>query len=778
MTPVHEEHAPVPSGFGAELRRLRLLANLTQEGLAGKSGVSPRTISELERGARRTPQFSSAEMLADALELRAEERSSFFDLVRGERLLPGERAGTSAVVPAPGLPILGRETELSELRRLFDIGQRLVTLVGSGGIGKTRLALEFAAAQQPRSVIWTPCDSLSAAAEVMPAALRAAGITERTDQLPSARLAQVLRGRRTLLVLDNLEHLIDVAGEVADLLDAAPELRILATSREPLRLKVETVLPLAPLAPPGGPSLEALRASPAVELFSRSTPQGFLPDQELLEAGHIVSLLDGLPLAIELAAAQTRTLSVGMIGDLLDRVGLPALGSWRDGAQRFRTMDAAVRWSIDLLPPETRQLMRALSVFRGGCDLDAVVDLVDQLGSPALVAELPRLLGSSILRETPGLGGEARLSMLEPVRMVAFADLVAAGEERAVRGAHLAVMENLAARASRSQLSRDAAAALRSFSAERANLMAALDHALATGNARSAITLGNALGFWWEQIGEVRTANGQLPRIIAIDDASSPTRDRWLIRWLAALLAQEAGDYETLRRLAAEVLDIASDAGDREGQALAGIAQALWLQSAEETIGPALDQLDRAIALVEGSDYWLAEGYACSLRAAFRFYGTGETDRPLPDFRRALAIFDAHAPQLSEIPLLNMSAALQAAGRGDEALTTVRSALALNETFMNPLVEALGAWRLALLMSEDASAADAARAARMLGVVDGLMDRYGYVSDQLMRDQTGAARARLARLLGDGCDAAVAEGRDLVEPTGAGPRILEIAGIA
>ncbi|MFM9105861.1 MAG: ATP-binding protein [Chloroflexota bacterium] len=767
--------------FGELLRRWRVRAGLSQEDLAERSGVSLSTVSGLERGRRRAPQPGSAKLLADALGLSGEERATFFATIESDRVAPGRQPRAVFSLPAAGAPILGRDRELAEIARLFDGGARLVTLLGPGGVGKTRLALQVAWAESRRMAIWTGCELLASSAEVMPAAMRAAEAPERPGMTPVEQLARAVQGRPALLVLDNLEHLIDVAGEIASLLEAAPDLRVLTTSREALALKREAVRAVPPLPVPAGETGAALRSSPGVALFGRSTPEGSLPDADLAAAARVVTLLDGLPLAIELAAARRRALSVEAIAGLLEQVGLPALGQWREGVARFRTFEAAVRWSTDLLPPDARRLMRTLAAFRGGFTAGQAADLAARLGAPGLAAELPALLDASIVRERASggpdgaLGTEPRYSMLEPVRLAAQADLEAAGETRAARDAHLGQMTDLAARASAGQLGPDAAAALAEFARERANLIAALEHACATGQAGPAIRLANALGFWWDQIGGLREANLWLPRVLALDDGLAPARARWLLRWLASQLAMQAGEYERQRSLADEAMAIAREAGDREGQAMAEIALALWLQTAAGRLEESLAGLDRAIALSEGSDHWLAEGYGRALRAAFRLYGTGETERPLAVFGDCRRIFRRRAPHLSQVPLVNLSVALQATGRHDEALAAVREALALNETFANPLVQALGAWRLAVLLSEEPAPASQEAAARMLGVSDWLLDWYGYAGDQMMRQESDAARERLAGALGPGLEAAIAEGRALAEREGAGLRLLEIA---
>ncbi|MFM9105535.1 MAG: ATP-binding protein [Chloroflexota bacterium] len=779
------------ASFAATLRRLRLAAGLTQERLAERSGVSPSTISELERGSRHAPQGASADMLAGGLGLSAEDRAAFFAAIAASRVPPGPRPAQAPALPEPRWPIHGREGELDHLRAELASGARWVTLVGEGGIGKTRLALELAHRLRDEGlpVSWAAAEALRTPGDVLPAIAAAMGVAGRTSVPVVQRIGrEVAAEGRALVVLDNMEHLLDAAGDLQEMLDAAPGLALLATSRERFQVRDETVLALDPLPLPAGTAADDAAANPRVTLFfdrgaGRTPAQP--SDADLAAAARIVRLLDGMPLAIELAAARRGMLSATAIADLLDQSGLRALGRWRDGPERFRSMEQTIRWSADLLPADARVLLRALSVFRGGFSPEAAARLMAGVGRPGAMAALPALLSASLAREVPAASGSARFAMLEPVRLAAAEDLAAAGEERAARDAHAAQAAAAAVAASARQLGAGGgeAEALAFFAAERANLLAALDHLLATGQGAAALPLANALGFWWELIGEVREGYGWLRRAIAADDGTAPARDRWLVRWLAALLALEGGDYAGQRQLADDALGIAREAGDAEGEAMAETLLAAWQQTANGDLAGALGRLDRAIGLAGtalGNDpgAWLPLAFASNLRGTYRHFGEGETERPLADFARSIATFRAYgSATLLGMPLVNMAAALQAAGQPEAAMAAVREAIDLSGRHDQPLVRVNAAMRLASLLSEEQDREAGLAAARLLGALEVMLDRQGFRQDAMMGGENAASRARLTAMLGPGLGEAMAAGRRLTEAAGGDPDLLALVAV-
>ncbi|MBB6351012.1 BTAD domain-containing putative transcriptional regulator [Nonomuraea muscovyensis] len=449
---------------------------------------------------------------------------------------PPERPRTN--LPAPMSGLIGRDDELAETRALLE-NARLVTLTGSGGVGKTRLALEIAAraAEAYADGVWlvelAALDRRTAAAAepgggpVAEAVLAALDIRESAEsRTPAERLAQALRDRRTLLVLDNCEHLVEQVAELVEpLLRAAPGLRVLATSREPLALPGEVLWSVPPLDLPADDGLDAMRRSGAVRLFAAraaASTRGFVLDAGNAEAvARLCRALDGIPLALELAATRVRALGVhGVVARLDDRFRL--LGSGPRGVpERQRTLGAVIDWSWDLLGEPERAVLRRLAVHAGGCTLEAAEEVCAAPGAdPGLdvLDVLARLVDRSLVDvvETPA---GTRYRLLESVAAYCLDRLADAGELDRVRGAHVRHYLALAERAEPALYGRDQAEWLARLDAESANLRAALDTALDTaagaGAAATAVRLVNALTWYWFLRGRLAEARRSLETALA-----------------------------------------------------------------------------------------------------------------------------------------------------------------------------------------------------------------------------------------------------------------------
>ncbi|HYF72481.1 MAG TPA: helix-turn-helix domain-containing protein, partial [Nocardioides sp.] len=435
--------------FGQRLRVLRERAGLSQEALAARAGLSPKAVGLLERGERRHPYPNTVAALADGLGATANERAA---LVAAARRTPVPRAPASVRSwPAAPTPLVGRDAELRELGGLLVAeGTRLVTLTGTGGVGKTRLALallEQVAHTFPDGATFVPLAPVDDPGLVAPTLVRALGLAE-SGRHPLEALEDYLAGRRVLLVLDNLEHLLDAAPDVARLVASTEALVVLATSRAPLRVRGEVEHPVGPLWVPESeqPSVEAVGGSPAGRLFvdraREASPAFELTEVNAADVAAICRRLAGLPLALEIAAARSRHVGPGQLLSRLDRA-LHAEGA-RDLPERHRTLHRTLEWSHDLLDTDDRALFARLSVFAGGFELDAAEavggDVLDGLG---------RLVEHSlVMAERTGPAGAVRYRMLEPVRQYAAERLAAGGGEEAARLHHALHYLDLAEQAS------------------------------------------------------------------------------------------------------------------------------------------------------------------------------------------------------------------------------------------------------------------------------------------------------------------------------------------
>ena len=399
-------------------------------------------------------------------------------------MAPGRRVVGN--LPAELTSFVGRRGEVAEVRRLLS-GSRLVTLTGVGGVGKTRLALRAAAGLRRAfgDGVWlVQLDQLRNEALVAQAVTGVLGLHARSGFSPEAALAEYLADRRLLLLLDNCEHLVDAVAKLADqLLRAAPGLRVLATSRESLNIAGETVLPVAPLpAPdPGQPlTVATLARFPAVGLFAERARQvvpGFtVTEANMAAVAGICHRLEGLPLAIELAAARARVLSAEQIQARLgDRLGLLTRGG-RANPTRQQTLRASIGWSYELCSQAERLLWTRLSVFAGGFELDAAEGICadDQLAAGDVLDLLAALADKSVLIAEHGASG-VRYRLPETLREFGQERLRESGEYTALRRRHRDWYEQLARQADTSWLSRQTADRVARLFREHANVQAAQD---------------------------------------------------------------------------------------------------------------------------------------------------------------------------------------------------------------------------------------------------------------------------------------------------------------
>jgi predicted ATPase/DNA-binding CsgD family transcriptional regulator/transcriptional regulator with XRE-family HTH domain len=632
--------------FGVLLRRFRTAARLTQEELAARASLSPDAIAALERGKRRTPRDATVALLSDALGLEAQERAQLAAAARASWVAPGARPAAGADGAAtrdmdqrpsrPGwqvaepTPLVDRVHELDTIVRSLGAGEvRLLTLTGPAGVGKTRLALAAAARLAEGADRFHDGVTLVDLAPVrdpdlVPDAIaRALGLLDVGGRSALERLAEALTERRQLLALDNFEQVLPAAASLARLLAACPGLALLVTSRVPLHLRWEQTLRVAPLPVPdltaALPPPDALLAVPSVDLFvsrARAHRADFvLGERQAPLVAQLVAQLDGLPLALELAAARLDVLPLPtLVRRLSDRLELLASQA-PDAPERQRSLEAAIGWSYDLLSELEQRLFRCLGVFVGRVSLDAIATVDNVVGARGdeasegavggkrgierTLRQLLSLAEKSLIlparpEEVDGqeasptgpreLGDdETAFGMLETVREYAWERLVAAGELTAARRAHAHYFLALVEQADTRLRGPDQRAWFLRLEREHDNLRAALRWLLdqpaqespdATVEREAALRLAGALGYFWYMRGYHTEGRRWLEEALARSaqgegeaEVESASRTRALIALGPLLMVQAA--YARAQLALQEALDLAQRRQDPAATAAA-----------------------------------------------------------------------------------------------------------------------------------------------------------------------------------------------------------------
>jgi predicted ATPase len=691
------------------------------------------------------------------------------------------RAPTApALVAAVRGPLVGREREIAAAEALVAGGARLLTLTGPGGSGKTRLALEVAhrlAERHADGAVVVPLAAVAAADLVPGAVAQALGVREGAAD-GAGPAARYLAARELLLVLDNCEHVLDAAPYVAALLAAAPRLTVLVTSREPLRIAPEQELPVPPLSlPPAATSARAVGEADAVRLFVQRARAG-RPDFALTDAnaGDVAAVcrrLDGLPLAIELAAARARLLSPRALLARLDArpdgTGPELLRSdARDAEPRHRTLRDVIDWSYALLAPDERRLFRELAAFAGGFTLDAAAAVTTAPpGAPDALDRVASLCDKSLLvrREQPD--GEPRFQMLETVREYALARLREAGEEDAARAAHA---RYFAAFAEAAEPHLFAGAGNRAWVArvrdDVDNLRAAAVWAAADdGRAADALRLGAAVNWYWFAAGQYQEPRERLAAALARAAGvppDSPAADATLRgRALTALamLALWQGDTPAIRPHAEAALALlgaaAPAAPAARAAALVAVAGGHVLEGDGVAAGRRADEGLAVAAALPPSPlhslllYW--RGWAALVR--------GEADVA----RAALEAAVANGRLVRHPPAVGHSLAMLgrlafAAGDHDAARAYYAEGLAIH-------VRTDDAWGIAIGLEGMAGVAAAGArhraAAQLLGAADSVRVRLASVLSPAERSEHEHLVAALRDALGDAFEPAWDAGQAL-----------------
>jgi predicted ATPase/DNA-binding CsgD family transcriptional regulator len=681
--------------------------------------------------------------------------------------------GSAPPLPVPLTALVGRADLVERVQHLLlDRASRLATLVGPGGVGKSRVALAAAAgvaAAFPDGRWLVPLAPIRDPGLVLPAVLAVLGLRVGAAETPAAALQAALRERRLLLVLDNMEQVADAGPLVADLLRACPGVVALVTSRRRLRLRGERVVEVGPLPLPGADpeSADPAALGPAVELFvqrARDAAPGFVLDAGNAPAvAEIARRLDGLPLALELAAARTGVLPPPALLARLDKA-LPLLADGpADLPDRLRTMRGAIAWSVDLLAAEEAALLPHLAVFAGGftaAQVEAAAPAAPA-GRGRAIDLLAALVDHSLVQRDERISRHGtRFRMLETVREFVLERLEAdPAQAEDARARHAAVFADLAAQAWDAQTRwRDTGGWIARLDADLPNLRTALERLL-TADPTAALRMAGDLAWYWYDGGHRSEGRGWIRRTLAAAPAA-PAAVRAKARFADGLLAHWQGDDAAALPAFAESLALWRVVGDRWGIRYATLFRGIVLTDAGAYAeAAALLAESRGRGQADGD--WGAEGYALS-HLGIATWGAAGAAAAEPVLLEALAFHAAHGNPIGE----NMGAvflALVAAERGrlDEAAAFVARSAELCRTIA---AREEAAFCLASAAVVATRRGDAARAARLFGAEAALRERLGIPWKLPERDAYEPALAAARAALGRSFGAAWRAGRALPLP--------------
>ncbi|MGW0177140.1 ATP-binding protein [Rhodococcus sp. NPDC003322] len=730
------------SSFGAVLRRLRRSRSLTQEELAERAGLSVKAVSALERGERQRPYPHTVRALAAALDLDDADRDHLSAAIPASAR-PAPRSTGTWSVTAPATDLIGRDGDIERIAALVSSGRRLITVTGTGGVGKTRVACAVLERLAPSFDVAVAVDlaPVRDPAQALPQLAAAVYLPERGAGGVTDRLVASFAGRRALVFLDNFEHLLDAAPEVADLLTRSPGLVLLVTSRAALRVRAEYEVGLGPLPLPQSDRYADVRTSAAVQLLlDRATAAGAdlaLDADNAPVLAAICRRLDGLPLALELAAAGARLLPPAALLARLEVHEAPP--GPRDLAERQRTMTATLDWSVDLVTSPNAAVFEQLAVFSGGFTLDAAAAVT---GITDVLDPLTVLVDHSLVARSAATDDQPRFRLLEPVRQYAGHRLTAAGGAVAAADRHarwyrscaLDAGPRLRGPALRTELDR--------LEADHANLRSAFLRLLELERGDDAAELAATVWLYLALRGHAREGLEWLDR--ATVQGSDTVRARALVGRMGLLFA--SGDIARMREVARAAVPIARRVGDAglatEAATLAGHA-AVFIGDLDR----ARDLLDEALAGASGAGLRWEEAHTLVALGQLALV-RGDLDEADRVLGRALEIARSVGNDFTLTTSLNRRATVTAL-RGDTAGTAALLAesitRSLDARLSWPLSYALPALAgVAVRLDEPRAAATLLAASASLSVADAVDPRFP-VSRELAAQDLATARS----LLGD-----------------------------
>jgi predicted ATPase len=641
----------------------------------------------------------------------------------GDVPFPPLKTISNTNLPRPASTFIGREREVAQLAALLRNGTRLLTLTGPGGTGKTRLAIEAAAELVPdfrAGVFWIPLAELRDPALVSDTVARTLGAKD--------GLADHIGERQMLLLIDNLEQIIQAAPTLAALIEQCPNLRLIVTSRELLRVRGEVEYAVPPLADAEATALFTERAS--------------LPKEPVIE--ELCRRLDNLPLAVELAAARARVLTPAQI---LERLGdrLDLLKGGRDAEDRQQTLRAAIEWSFDLLDDEEKRLFARLAVFRGGCTLESA-----QQVAHAEVDALESLVDKSLVRHAG-----PRFGMLESIHEFATDELERSAEAEQLSDRHARLFIETAVRAAPHLLEADRDTWMDRIAEDHDNFRAALDHLERAGDTQAAMRICGAIVEFWDQRGHHVEALARFKRLLATD--VRPTSDRAKALDGASMIATKTDEMELAEVWAQEALRLYREQGDEHG-----IANQLWglgfLRLEADDNEAAKDMLAEAVKRFrelgdDSSAMWAMRG----LGFAYLVTGDPQTARSIYSESAAMA----HAAGDAALEAATTGAQAQIAlqeGLSNDAISLTRHSLMCVRRTRDPLIHRSVICNAAAIL---ANLGHTSSAAQVLGYADAQADELGTREPWVERMNDETMKVILKAIGQHGIDAEWQAGRTL-----------------